>query len=695
MSEVSVTATDDVRPALLVARPGRQPVAVEDRWSSDRMLRLRRDRGHDHWIVVAAEASSGTVAADHVVLTLLNIRTPAHSRLWTIAPDGRMVNHSAQPVALERIVDALRLDMTRGPALFGVLMSNVRSFVDQPALRVALEGTFDKGIDPGLDAMMRAVLARITGAVAVLGVLPTRQTLARLDEESLLAFVDQNLVGASPRQPAAIALSFLDEAIACAYDEDLAFELRLRKASALLFAGLPEETTALYQTLAPEVMRRGRISAMIPWAFARLAMGDVAGSLDVLRNGISSCLALAGAGDGGTVSALHADCARLCNQYIEIAKLGETASSEIAALEALGFDRLDGANRLVHTALLSQEPIKHTDVPCLDRRLAAAIAAAVARPLPEPIDSLYWSLMAEIVADHARRLSVDHVVRPVYERVPPRAAAEIDRIINSTAESVRVPARIDPAKQNIALTFSGFVRTFAAASRINQEIETLAKNFNVYVFWYIFDRLGNIRIPPHCPPSLIDYTNGGFLREIERTKWVSHDRASVCLPATEIVMTSRQDDEHYLKTIGIKHPQWQMVHGAFALARDHAERTGTRFAYAARLRLDNLPGQPGALAAAFTRFAQLGAPDLIYVMSRWSLGTYSLSDRLAIGDFETIGTYCRIGDGTNFVDIEATPLWASEVQAPYKDTGGSHESHLGCWLKLHGIRFERLVSLDV
>ena len=249
-------------------------------------------------------------------------------------------------------------------------------------------------------------------------------------------------------------------------------------------------------------------------------------------------------------------------------------------------------------------------------------------------------------------------------------------------------------KKTIALTFSGFIRDYSHAQQIKRAINNIGSNYNVYTFFYIFDRLGNISIPRFFPKKYFDYTNGGFFREISKTKPLNESRfvESFCPSAWKIV--PRMEDSFYMSNIGMNHPQWLMVYNAFLLAENFAHENNINFDFFVRARTDNFPQDPFALRRAVNDPMLVEEKSSILVMSRWSLGHFRLSDRFAIGDFESLKKYCEIGKDRNFISIEKMELWRNEIQWADMPLSEPHESYLGCWLKVNGINFYRRPYLD-
>lgn len=258
-----------------------------------------------------------------------------------------------------------------------------------------------------------------------------------------------------------------------------------------------------------------------------------------------------------------------------------------------------------------------------------------------------------------------------------------------------VPVLPKPVKnrKNIAICFSGFLRNYESSQRIINAILD-ASEYNIYTFYYLFDKLGNIYINPSMPSNITQNTNGGLYNEIKKTPGVNVNRFVKVYQPTVYSLVERKKDDYYMERIGITHPQWLMVYESFLLAEDFSRTNNLCFDYVVRARTDNFPKNPACLRIATEELESLSSNNIL-VMDELSYGFFSLSDRFAIGLYDAMKTYCEIGKDKNFLSVESLEIWKTKIKQPYTDIGGSHETHLGAWLKLNGINFIKKGYLNV
>lgn len=231
--------------------------------------------------------------------------------------------------------------------------------------------------------------------------------------------------------------------------------------------------------------------------------------------------------------------------------------------------------------------------------------------------------------------------------------------------------------KRVAVLLSGFLRSYRFAYDIANWIEA-QQGFEVHLFFAIFDRLGDLRIPEGFPSDFSDYGHGGYYREVRKTAPVFAARVRALFQPTDFSVSKRRADEHYRSRIGMAHPQWLKLYEAWCLLDGYRQSSGMHFDHVIRARFDM-----DYTSVDLCRLAGQAKPGHVVVPSNHVFGSepYRICDRFAFGGSAEMKVYCELGNGRNFVTMEAESDW---IQRRF-GAEASHETHLAYWLEKRGI----------
>lgn len=162
------------------------------------------------------------------------------------------------------------------------------------------------------------------------------------------------------------------------------------------------------------------------------------------------------------------------------------------------------------------------------------------------------------------------------------AAAYID-----SNEWQKAKASASLKRPKVALTLSGFVRSYEGMASLFSFLRRHVEKWDIEIFAQSFDRLGNLYMRTQNLGNVFyDYSHGGFYREIMKTPPLRIDILYALLSPICLQVARRQQDEHYIKSIGMAHPQWMAVWEGWQLFERHRAQTGDNYTFAIRGRYD-------------------------------------------------------------------------------------------------------------
>jgi hypothetical protein len=242
-------------------------------------------------------------------------------------------------------------------------------------------------------------------------------------------------------------------------------------------------------------------------------------------------------------------------------------------------------------------------------------------------------------------------------------------------------ARAPTKRPKVALTLSGFVRSYEGLASLFSFLQRHVEKWDIEIFAQSFDRLGNLYMRTQNLGNVFyDYSHGGFYREIMKTPPLRIDTLYSLLAPVCLQVERRQQDEHYIRSIGMAHPQWMAVWGAWQIFERHRAETGESYALAIRGRYDKDYDHID-LDRLNLREDQIATPANDF----YGRPPYTINDQFAVGSVSAMATYCGIGNGQTFKQLEASDIWKNECAG----AEFSHETHLALWLHLNGVEIVR------
>ena len=238
----------------------------------------------------------------------------------------------------------------------------------------------------------------------------------------------------------------------------------------------------------------------------------------------------------------------------------------------------------------------------------------------------------------------------------------------------------------VALLLSGFLRDYLYCRNI-QEFLSLNDRYRIDIFISLFDRMGDIYLPEGVPQRYFDYQHGGFYRETSKTRRINQDLIVRLFDPVRWELEERKPDDYYLDHIGMEHPQWLKVYDSFLLMEKYEQEIGQRYDIVVRGRFD--------LSFRNTALHQFDfGKRVVFAPRNHVFGPpgYMICDRFAVGNRDVMETYCGIGRGKTFVELESDDEWQDTLLRKFKPM---HEAHLAYWLKKNGIAIETPENLFI
>ena len=236
-------------------------------------------------------------------------------------------------------------------------------------------------------------------------------------------------------------------------------------------------------------------------------------------------------------------------------------------------------------------------------------------------------------------------------------------------------------EKRLAILLSGYPRSYETGFEI-YKIKKKNPNWKIDVFCYSFERLGDLYAPKGSPAELVDYSHGGYQREIEKTLIIDHEKLKQSLGDCVLEIHNRPTDEWLQENIGIKHPQWYGVYESWKMLERHSRKYGIKYHAVLRSRFDH------AFGDLTLPLHDLISKEIFVPGNLWfGYDGYRINDREALGSPEAMKIYCGLGKEKSFVNLHSDLDWKAKMS---KEAAGSHESHLAFWLYKQGICVSRL-----
>lgn len=661
--------------SLLVIIADRQEIIVDDPWEEDaQQFLIPRKKGHDNWFPLAVDYHG----EDGYKLFIADDKNINNMVIWFLDSEGKYQSQKRVEAPSEELNKLASNEGIWNDFLIQIL---IYQYGNANELWVSWILDYLKSttkIEDDLIFFIKAVASKQIGDESDFLVMLKKKTCPDVGSKYIIRFIEKFLLANSPRYPshAVEYIKILKEKYYI--NSSLEYNLNCLEARSCFYMSNFDKSLHLLEKASKEASFF-RTSDVIIYCQCYLALGHIEKSLWVIRSSI----------EAGITNVDY-----MINLYINISKITSYNTDVNFLIDLIIKNKVKNDSEfLCVLALLSQSTDLNLSLSAETLSEMFDKAQEIHAIAPETIANKIWNILAEIYLDLPPSLKS----KSNYQVLLEKASGSYKQQLMDFGKDKKLSQgdiSLDSRKKTVALTVSGFIRSYEDLYTLRDQIKYLSQSYNVHLFMSIFDRKGDLGVPAKTPNRYVGYSNGGFIKEIEKTKFLNPERVLSILSVTKLTIESRADDEFYLDSIGIKHPQWFMVNKALELASSFRNEHSIDYCLAMRLRTDNLPSNNKALLIAAQELDSLKDKSVIYVMNKWNLGHYKLSDRLAVGTFDCIKKYGEIGAGKNFVTLEQSREWIENVRQPYDLSGGSHESHLGCWLHNNAIKFERKSYLD-